>query len=230
MCLQPFRFRLGIHQKVEIEECKKRKSEDCQGLKEGHNLSKKLLHLWSLGKLSAAGLKELAHASTSDVLQSPDIMELSGLGTFGTYPNNCHIDLLRLLKNNLKKSKQGGLKESPTFSIQVPALDAKEENPKTMATCHMVLPHLLVWQLFESYTQLAPSLFGLQKLQAFWAGLKPNDPRLWGWGLEESQKKKTIPLWLHGDGVEFSTDTLLTFSWGPPLFAPQGLKESQEET
>lgn len=47
--------------------------------------------------------------------------------------------------------------------------------------------------------------------------------------MKESQKKKTIPLWLHGDGVEFSIDTLLTFSWGPSLFTPQGLKESEEQ-
>ena len=90
----------GIHQKVVIEDCKKRKNDGSQGLKEGHNLSKKLLHLWSLGKLSAAGLQELAHASTSDGLQSQEIMELSGLGAFGSYPNNCHRDLLRLLKTN----------------------------------------------------------------------------------------------------------------------------------
>ena len=54
-------------------------------------------------------------------------------------------------------------------------------------------------------------------------------PGFGGWGSKESQKKKTIPLWLHGDGVEFSTDTLLTFPWGPSLFTPQGLQESQEE-
>ena len=229
-CLrQPFWLMPGIHQNVAIEERKKRKCDDSQGLQEGHNLSKKLLHLWSLGKLSATGLQELAQASVSDGLQSQDIMELCGLGSFGAYPNNCHRDLLRLLKNKLKNSRHGGLKESPTFSIQVPALASKEENPSTMATCHMVLPHLFVWQLFQSYPQLAPSLFGVQKLKAFWSGLKPDDPRLWGWGLKESQKAKTIPLWLHGDGVEFSTDTLLTFSWGPSLFTPQGLKESQEQ-
>lgn len=33
----------------------------------------------------------------------------------------------------------------------------------------------------------------------------------------------------HGDGVEFSTDILLTFSWGPSLFTVQGLKESEEQ-
>ena len=51
------------------------------------------------------GLQELAQASVSDGLQSQDIMELSGLGAFGSYANNCHRDL------------QG---TDPTLSIQVP--------------------------------------------------------------------------------------------------------------
>ena len=103
----------GIHQKVEIKDCKKCKKDGSQGLKEGHNLSKKLLHLWSLGKSSAAGLQELAHASTSDGLQSQEIMELSGLGAFGSYPNKCHRDLLRLLKTNLKKIQVWRLERKP---------------------------------------------------------------------------------------------------------------------
>ena len=76
----------GVHQNVAIEEGKKRKCDDSQGLQEGHNLSKKLLHLWSLGKLSATGLQELAQASVSDGLQPQAIMELSGLGSFGALP------------------------------------------------------------------------------------------------------------------------------------------------
>ena len=178
----------GIHQKIE-EECKKRKSDGSQRLKEGDNLAKRLLRLWSLGKLSSTGLQELAHAATSDGLTSEAIVELSALGTFGSHPNNCHRDLLRLLKNKLKKSRYGGLKESPSISIQVAALDSKEENPNTKATCHIVLPHLLVWQTFASYPKLAPALFGVQKLDLFWKGLKCDDPRLWGWGLKEGQKK-----------------------------------------
>lgn len=67
----------------------------------------------------------------------------------------------------------------------------------------------------------ASSFFCLNKLEAFWQGLKANDPRLWGW------KGKRIPLWIHGDGVEFSTDSLVTFTRGPSLFAPQDLRESQ---
>ena len=217
---------VGIKQQLEIEASKKRKAE---GLQEGQNLSKKLLQLWSLGKLSSSGLQELASSAAADGLQNKELVELSGLGSFGAHPNNCHRDILRLLKNKLKKSKYGGLKESPTLSIEVPALDSKEESPKTKAMCHIVAPHLLVWQLFESYPKLTPSLFGLQKLEAFWTGLKPNDPRLWDSGLTDSQKHRTVPLWLHGDGVEFSTDSLLTFSFGPTLYVPQGLQESQSE-
>ena len=216
----------GIHQKIELTNTRKRPA---PGLKEGQALSKKLLQLWSLGKLSSSGLQEIAFAATADGLQCESIVELSGLGTFGQYPSNCHRDLVRLLRARLKKSMHGGLQESPTISIQVPALDAKEENPETKAACHIVLPHLLVWQLFSSYPKLAPSLFGLHKLKAFWGNLKSNDPRLWDSGLKESQKHKTIPLWLHGDGVEFSTDSLMTFTWGPTLYAPQGLKEGPRE-
>lgn len=218
----PFGSMPGIHQRIELEE-KKRKA-SC--LKESNNLSKKLLQLWSLGKLSAKCLQELAHAAHADGLQDESIVQLAALGTFGQHPNNCHRDLLVLLKRKLKESRYGGLKESPCISVQVPALDAKEEHPETKVPCHMVLPHLLVWQLWESYPNLAPHLFGVAKIKAFWDGIQPDDPRLWGVeGLKESQR---IPLWLHGDGVEFSTDSLMTFTWGPSLYSLQGLQESQK--
>lgn len=44
-------------------------------------------------------------------------------------------------------------------------------------------------------------------------------PKTW-----DKRKGKTIPLWLHGDGVEFSTDSLLLFSFGGCL---NGLQQSQ---
>ena len=159
----------GIRQKLELHG-KRKRHDQSQGLQEGQNLSKKLLQLWSLGKLSSSGLQELASAAASDGLQHEEVMQQNAIGTFGQYPNNCHRDLLRLLKNKLKPSKYGGLKESPTISIQVPALDPKEENPNTKAACHIVRPHLLFWQFFDSYPSLAPALFGLPKLKAFWEG------------------------------------------------------------
>ena len=110
----------------------------------------------------------------------------------------------------------------------MPALDPKEETPETTVPCHLVLPHLLAWQLFESYPEMVPNVFGLHKLKNFWQGLKKDDPRLWEAGLEKSCHNNTIPIWVHGDGVEFSTDSLMTFSWGPSLFVSPGLQESFE--
>lgn len=74
----------GIHQKIELTNTRKRPA---PGLKEGQALSKKLLQLWSLGKLSSSGLQEIAFAATADGLQCESIVELSGLGTFGQYPS-----------------------------------------------------------------------------------------------------------------------------------------------
>ena len=223
-----------MKQRLEIERCKKRKGPE--GLEESL-LAKQFLHLWSLGKLSSTGLQAAANAATADGNNKPEIVELAQLGNFGVHPANCHRDLLRLLQQKLQKSKHGGLKESPINTVSVPCLDPKEENPNSTAECHLVLPHLLVSELFSAYPDLAPQVFGIDKLPFFWSNLKKDDPRMWGWGLKESQKKKMVPLWLHGDGVEFSTDSLLTFSFGPTLFAPihghkksgEGLEESQHQ-
>ena len=217
----------GVKQRIEIQEAKKRKAAGHEGLKES-NLQRKLLHLWAMGKLSSTGLQELAHAATADGVSQPEMVELSALGVFGQHANNCHRDLLRLLAKKLKQSKYGGLKESPVLTIPVPALDPKEETPETTVPCHLVLPHLLAWQLFESYPEMVPNVFGLHKLKNFWQGLKKDDPRLWEAGLEKSCHNNTIPIWVHGDGVEFSTDSLMTFSWGPSLFVSPGLQESFE--
>ena len=52
------------------------------------------------------------------------------------------------------------------------------------------------------------------------------------WKKARKGKHLYIPLWLHGDGVEFSTDSLLTFSFGPCLYSTlqsgegRGLKQS----
>ena len=181
------------------------------------------------GKIEQHTVQEIAHAATCDGLATSEIMSLANLGTFGKHPANCHRDMLRHLQTKLQRSQHGGLKDSPSLQIRVQALDAKEEDPKTSVDCSIVLPHLLIWQFFETYEKLCPHLFGLGKLDDFWGRIKKDDPRIWGMGLKESQKDRLVPLWLHGDGVEFSTDSLLTFSFGPTLFSPGGLQESHKE-
>ena len=75
-----------------------------------------------------------------------------------------------------------------------------------------------------SYPQLMDACFGVSKAKEFWDQIKADDPRLidspvaWEKANQpqewKKQKEKTIPLRLHGDGVEFSTDSLLIFSFG----------------
>ena len=67
------------------------------------------------------------------------------------------------------------------------------------------------------------NIFGLQKLQNFWQGLKKDDPRLWEAGLKERCHNTTIPVWIHPN-VKFSTHSLMTFSCGPSF-----LQESCED-
>ena len=87
------------------------------------------------------------------------------------------------------------------------------------------MPHLMVASWAESYPQLMDACFGMSKATEFWDQIKADDPRLidspvaWEKANQpeewKKQKGKTIPLWLHGDGIEFSTDSLLHTA---PLF------------
>lgn len=136
-----------------------------------------------------------------------------------------------MLARKLKKSKYGGLKESPVLTIPVSTLGAKEEHPQTTVPCHLVLPYLFVRQLFESYPDMVPHVFGLHKLTQFWQGLKKDDPRLWeAAGLEKSCLHTTITVCIHGDRVEFSTDSLMAFCWGPSFYVSPGVQESMDSS
>ena len=89
-----------------------------------------------------------------------------------------------------------------------------------MEKASLFLPHMMFWKLGESYPQVFHELFslGLGKLKAFWQGVvKTNDDKLKGhpMSLEKDWEDLTIPLFVHGDGVDFSNnDNLMVYSWG----------------
>ena len=223
----------GWRQKLELPQHQTKRPRD-GGLEQGQSfLSKKLLHLWGLGKLSAVAMQELALAAHQDGSEEEETQELAALGGHGQFPGNCHRDLLRLLQKKIQRGRLGGLKQSPQFSIKVPCIDSKEEDAHQEVDFHFFLPHLWVAGIFESYPDVAQHVFGLQHVKQFWKNVKNNDPRLksspvaWEKANRKEQweqnKNLTIPLWLHGDGVEFSTDSLLVFSFGGVLCQPQGI-------
>ena len=70
----------------------------------------------------------------------------------------------------------------------------------------------------------------MSKVKKFWLGIKPDDPRLHGSPVVEALKEKDtliVPCYLHGDGVEFSSnDSLMAYSFGS-ILGNSGLKQSQ---
>ena len=104
------------------------------------------------------------------------------------------------------------------FPIAVPC-----EHPKTLKkdveTAQVFLPHVMLSKLatYSSFNKLFP----LDCLESFCAQAeKTGDDRLINHPLKKgkSWKKCCIPLFVHGDGVEFqSRDTIMVYSWGSLL-------------
>lgn len=223
----------SLKHKLEKEdvEIKKRKLDG--GLKKSH-LSQKMLKLWGLGKISATAIQAFAHAAHDDGCKQKELEELASLGSWGHHTNNIHRDLIRLLQRKIQQGNLGGLTLSPEIVVKVPALDTKAPAGEAEAHFHMFLLHLMIGSFFESYPNLVEHCFAPGKAEMFWNQVAKDDPRLWGspvaWEKAncpdkwKEKQKKTILLWIHGDGVEFSTDSLLLFTFGGCL---NGLQESQ---
>ena len=107
-------------------------------------------------------------------------------------------------------------------TIRVPCIDTKS-SPKVIMHDDMsiMLPH--EWLASVADLPEAESLLGLSKTPEFWDHVSSHDPRLLAQGghpvLNEAEFKSTfIPLWVHGDGVEYSEDdSLLVFTFGSCL-------------
>lgn len=105
------------------------------------------------------------------------------------------------------------------YKIKVPCLDPKTSLEKEdMAP--IFLPHLVFSSLSEHHPQVCHDLFNLGKgnLEKFWKGVADSgDDKLVDHPmcLEKHWQSRAVPLFIHGDGVEYhNRDTLLVFSWG----------------
>ena len=86
-------------------------------------------------------------------------------------------------------------------------------------TAAMLLPHQMFAKLF-TYNAFEV-IFPLEKVESFWnQALEKGDGRFKNHPALEGRmwKKTTLPLFLHGDGVEYQTrDSLMIYSWGSLL-------------
>ena len=171
-------------------------------------LATKLLSLWAHGILSATLVQELAHLATLDGASHDEMAALAKAGNYGAHHGNCHRDIMTTFCKGL---------QIQSYEVEVACVDPKTSK-ESLEKAAMFLPHVLFGTLAKEYPNQFEQLFSVSSLQQFWAAAEnTGDDRLIRHPMTSKRdwRTKTVPLFLHGDGVEFQTrDTLMVWSWG----------------
>ena len=191
---------------VEIEKEKLKPGKKTFEKGKSSKLATALLSLWAHGKLSAATCRWLAEQAMLDGCTHPEVCDVARAGSHGLYPGNVHRDLMaRFVK---------GVFVPEPMQVPVQCLNPKSLK-KEKEEAAVILPHML----FSSLATL-PNFnesFPTAQLEQFWQTLeKRGDPALEGHPMKtRNWKKITIPLFVHGDGVQYaSSNSLMVWSWG----------------
>jgi hypothetical protein len=177
-------------------------------------LATMLLNLWASGHLSATAMQKIALAAMLDGAAHAEIANLAKCGHWGQAPGNIARDVHTTFLPDIKLA--------PMVSVSVPCIDPKT-SLLNQSDAFFFLPHLQLAALMEHYEQEACIMFAVGKQIEFWNGVVAVDcPKLVGHPMVaiESWQQSFLPLFIHGDGVEFSeNDSLMTYSWGALLSA-----------
>ena len=107
-----------------------------------------------------------------------------------------------------------------SHEVEVPCTHPKTSKD-ALERASVFLPHMMFYTIGENYPVLFHELFSFGKgvPKVFWDGVrKTGDEKLVNhpMSLEKDWDNLCLPLFVHGDGVEFSNnDNLMVFSWGP---------------
>ena len=161
-----------------------------------------------------------------DGAQHDEVWQLANCGTNGAHKGSIHRDMLAHFCKDLAVS--------PSMNVDVPCIDPKT-NKETIESASIFLPHLQFWSLGLHFPESFHDLFSFAKdIPSFWDHVEAvGDPALENHPLEKGALKKdwkdeTIPIILHGDGVEYQNrDSILTWSWAPLLNQKSSLKSHQ---
>ena len=182
----------------------------------GSRLYTALLSLWAHGKLSGITCRWLAEQAVLDGLLHDELAALAKCGHHGEYPGNIHRDMLAHFVKDCVVP--------PPMELVITAV-----HPKTLKkedeTCAVFLPHELFAELAK--VDKFRELFPVENLETFWSRAEETgDERLVSHPMKGAQwKKYTIPLFIHGDGVQYaSTNSLMVYSWGGLLTCFQSLQ------
>lgn len=173
--------------------------------------SLELLLSWTMGNLSAIGLQKLAASSMLDGCCNDKIAALASLGSWGQQKSNIHRDLVALVSKDMRLCDP--------ILVSNPCLNNKQVPPLLDCQFPVLPPHLLFHSTQLHYPDCLGTFFGESRIRHFWNSIKDDDPRMQLNPAKDipNYASKFIPLWVHGDGVEFSTDSILAFSIGSLL-------------
>ena len=177
----------------------------------GSALATALLSLWCHGKVSGTTMRWLAESAILDGAQHEELFKIAKCGSHGLHPGNIHRDLMASFCKGLDMPTPFELEEVPCKNTKTLK---KDEDTAAMLLPHQMFAKLLTYDAFEV-------IFPLEKVEQFWnQALEKGDDRFHGHPALEGRmwKKTTLPLFLHGDGVEYQTrDSLMIYSWGSLL-------------
>ena len=184
-------------------------------------LATKLLSLWAHGMLSAILVRELADLALQDKADHVELVALAKTGNWGSQKGNVHKQIMHRFCKHITMPDP--------FHVSVSCIDPKTSK-ETKEDAAIFLPHLVFAGLGKDHPEFFEEMCHLGKgeLEEFWEGVKATgDDRLNGhpMTLEKEWESYTVPLFLHGDGVEFQNrDSLLVFSWGTLLSSMNSLQ------
>lgn len=178
-------------------------------------LATALLALWAHGKLSGTTIRWLAECATLDGAQHQDLYSIAKCGSHGVHPGNIHRDLMVTFCKDIATPSG--------FDITVPCKNSKSLK-KDVTQASLFLPHVMFANL--SQYPCFPQLFPTENLKKFWdTAEETGDDRLVHHPMKvRGWKSTTIPLFIHGDGVEYQNrDSLMVYSFGNLLAQQQSL-------
>ena len=201
---------------METGQRKVRGSQSTLGKGSASKLCTALLSLWAHGKLSGTTCRWLAEQAILDGLLHDELAGLARCGNHGENPNNIHRDMMAQF---VKDCVVPPHRELQIMSLHPKTLKKEED------TCAVFLPH----ELFADLSKLENfrELFPIDQLETFWSRAEETgDERLVSHPMKgRNWKKFTVPLFLHGDGVQYaSNNSLMVYSWGGLLTCFQSLQ------
>ena len=163
------------------------------------------------GHISASTLQWLAHSAMLDGAQHAELQSMASCGNYGLVKGNVHRDLVNKFCKNIEVPMP--------FSMLVPCWNPKTSNEDEDEAA-IFLPHVMFAALAKGDPNFEDRM-GTRKLSNFWEKVKrTGDDRLANHPctLAKGWESSTVPIFLHGDGVEYRTrDSLMVWGWGSLL-------------